>query len=466
MNGSRDSLPGVFRARYLAFVAAVLLAISACTNGAATTTTTTAAPSTSATTTSTTLPAETTTTTVATIEVPGTASDSLDPAVVERMRRDLADMMVEAEEVRGLPFLTVPTVVILDEAEFSQRVADLIAEDLDEEETAIDARYLTLLGMLPEGTDLYSLFIDLYSEQVAGFYDGDAEEMVVPAAPEGFTALQRITVVHELVHALTDQHFEFNDEYIELTDEGNGDDAAALLALIEGDAQRASFVYLEGFSPIEAIEAATEALTIDSSVFESTPGWMQDDLLFPYEQGLNFTNALVGAGGLAGIDAAYGAPPITTEQVLNPDKYTSGELPLDLSPHAIALDGWELYDEGSFGEWGLRLVLAESVPPGEATRAAAGWGNDRYTIYNRGDDVAIVIHYIGDAERDAEELADALIAHAGGAMGGGSPVESGDGLLYDQGDVYIFIDRVEDELFFIASTDKAAGATLRSQLGL
>jgi hypothetical protein len=87
-------------------------------------------------------------------------------------------------------------------------------------------------------------------------------------------------------------------------------------------------------------------------------------------------------------------------------------------------------------------------------------------IYSRGEDVAVVIHYIGDAERDAEELADGLIEHAGRAMGAGAAVESGGGLLYDQGDLYVFIDRVEDELFFIAATDKTAGADLRIQLGL
>ena len=395
-----------------------------------------------------------------------TASDSLDPVVVERIQRDLAELMVEAEEVRGLPYLSAPTVVILDETEFSARVAETIAEDLDEDELAIDSRYLALLGMLPEGTDLYGLLIDLYAEQVAGFYDGDESELVVPAAPDGFTPLQRVTVVHELVHALTDQYFDFNEEYTTLIDEGNGDDTSAYLAVIEGDAQRASFVYLESLSPFDAIQVATEALAIDSTVFDSTPAWIQDDLLFPYRQGLTFTDSVLGAGGLAGIDETYIDPPTTTEQILDYDKFVAGEGPLDLPPAATELSGWDIHDEASFGEWGLRLILGESLLPGEATQAAAGWGNDRYTVYARGDDVAIVLHYIGDAERDAEELADAFIAHIGTSMNAGLPVESGGGLLYDQGSDYVFLDRVDDQVFFIASTDKSAGADLRAQLGL
>ena len=449
--------------------AAFSLVVAGCTTGAGSTSTT-ATPTTPGETTTTTAPVESTTapveTTTTNLEVAVTASDSLDPFVVERIQRDLADLMVEAEQARGLAYLSAPTVVILDETEFNARVAETIAEDLDEDELAIDSRYFALLGMLPEGTDLYGLFIDLFAEQALGFYDGDEGELVVPAAPDGFTPLQRIAVVHELVHALTDQYFDLNEDYAALIDEGNGDDTSASLAVLEGDAQRAAFVYLESLSPFDAIQAATEALAIDTTVFDSTPAWIQDDLLFPYRQGLTFTDSVLGAGGLAGIDETYIDPPTTTEQILDYDKFVAGEGPLDLPPAATELSGWDIHDEGSFGEWGLRLILGESLLPGEATQAAAGWGNDRYIVYARGDDVAVVLHYIGDAERDAEELADAFFAHIGTSMNAGAPAESGGGLLYDQGSDYVFLDRVDDQVFLIASTDKSAGADLRAQLGL
>jgi ABC-type phosphate/phosphonate transport system substrate-binding protein len=453
--------------------AAFSLVLVGCTTGADTTSTT-ATQTTSGETTATTAPVESTTSPVETsttaLEIPVTASDSLDPGVVERIQKELAELMAEAEEVRGLPYLSAPEVVILNETEFSARVAEIIAEDLDEDELAIDSRFRALLGMLPEGADLYGLYIDLYTEGVTGFYDGDEGELVVPAAPDGFTPLQRITVVHELVHALTDQYFDLNEDYTTLIDEGNvsrrGDDTNAALAVLEGDAQRASIVYLESLSPFDAIQAATEALASDTKVFDSTPAWIQDDLLYPYRQGLTFTDAVIGAGGLAGVDETYIDPPTTTEQILDHRKYVVGEGPLDLPQADTDLIGWDIHDERSFGEWGLRLILGESLLPGEATQAAAGWGNDRYTVYARGDDVAIVLHYIGDAERDAEELADAFIAHIGTSMNAGLPVESGGGLLYDQGSDYVFLDRVDDQVFFIASTDKSAGADLRAQLGL
>ncbi len=405
-------------------------------------------------------------TTQGSISVPGTASESIDPSVVAEMRSELALLMVEAEQVRGLPFIATPTVVILDEAEFSQRVSEVVAEDLDQEELATDSDFFAMLGMLEPGTDLYQLLIDLYTEQVAGFYDGDTEEMVVPAAPEGFTPLQKITVLHELIHALTDQHFEFNDEFDVLVDDGNGDDLSAFQALIEGDATRSQFVYMEGMSPAEAIQAATEALSYDSSVLDTVPGWIRADLTFPYDQGLVFVDAVSSTGGLAAVDDAYQSPPQTTEQILDPARYARNEPPRDLAPLTVELDGWEIYDEATFGEWGLRLVLDGAVSPGEVTQAAAGWGNDVYRVFTRGDDVAMVMSYVGDSERDAEELANGLIAHIRDDMDAGPAEESAGGLLYRQGRVYSFIDRIDDGIYWIVSTDKSVGEEMRQQLGI
>ncbi|MEN8113544.1 MAG: hypothetical protein ABFS21_04065 [Actinomycetota bacterium] len=445
-------------------VLAIVLVATACSPDAGPTTTVAATSTLETSTTA--AESTTTTTTEITISVPGSASDSIDPGVVEEMRAELAVLMVEAEEVRGLPFIETPAVVILDDAEFRQRVADLLAEDLVEEELAVDSAFLSMLGMVNPGTDLYQLLIDLYTEQVAGFYDGDAEEMVVPAAPEGFTPLQKITVVHELVHALTDQHFDFNDEYENLIDNGNGDDAAALQALIEGDATHAQFVYMESLSPLEAVQAATEALTYDSSVLDSVPSWMQLDLTFPYQQGFVFVEAIMSTGGLEAVDAAYQEGPTTTEQILDVAKFNRREQPRDLALFTVDLDGWDLHEEASFGEWGLRLVLDPSHTPGAATQAAAGWGNDTYRVFARGDDVAMAMAYVGDSQRDAEELADALIAHVRDGMNAGPAEESGGGLLYRQGSVYTFIDRIDDALYWIVSTDKTAGEDLRLQLGL
>lgn len=440
------------------------LIAAACDSTGADTTTTTGAPLTAgggATVTTTTL-----LTSIPIESIPGRTSQSIDPEVAEATRSEIGVLILDTEESRGLPFLTMPIVTVLDEADFTERVRTVLEEELDRVELEGDQAVLELLGMLDGGIHLYEFLLELYTEQVAGFYDPDAGELVIPVSADGITPLQRVTLFHELVHALTDQHFDFNDAYEELIEEGVGDNAYAVLALVEGDATYQQFLFLESMDPVEASEAVLESLSIDMSVYESAPLWIQQDLAFPYEHGLVFVGFLIQAGGLKGVDEAYVKPPISTEQILHPEKYFRSEQPSELASPTVALGGWELFDEGTFGEWGIRMLLVDSLRPGEVVQAAAGWGNDRYRAFLRGDDAAIAWVYSGDTIQDAEDLADGLIAHIHTSMNAGSPRESDGGLLFEGGATYVFIDRVDEKIFFIASTDPAAGASLREQLGV
>ncbi len=414
------------------------------------TTTTTEAPVTS-------LPAE---------SLPGTNSPSIPDEVAAQMRAQIGTILLDVEESRALPFLEVPTVTILDEAEFTARVNETLEEDLDRDELATQEAMFTLLGMLDPEVDLAELLIELYTEQVAGFYDPEVPEMVVPVSVDGITPLQEVVIAHELVHALTDQHFEFNTEYERRLEVGTGDDASGMLGLIEGDATYQQFLYLESFDPAKAAAAALEAFSIDTTVLDSAPEWLAKDLAFPYEQGLVFTGFLVAEDGLRGVDVAYGTPPISTEQILDPNKYLRNEGPEPLDPLTVELAGWSLEDERTLGEWGVRLLLTETLRPGELTQVASGWGNDTYRLFTRDDDTAFVWSYLAESVEDAEELTNALIVHTRDQMGASGATESGGGLLFDGGAPTVFIDRIDEAIFFIASTDPAAVADARQQLGI
>lgn len=398
--------------------------------------------------------------------IPGETSPSIAPEVAAAMRADIGVIMLDIEEDRGLPFLEIPTVTILDTTDFTARVRSTLEDDLDRDEIAGEQAILELLGMLDGSTDLYGLLVDLYAEQVAGFYDPDEDELVVPVSVDGITPLQEITIAHELVHALTDQHFDFNDVYEDRLENGTGDDVSGVLGLVEGDATYQQFLFLESMDPAAAVDAALESLAFDSTVFDEAPLWIQRDLTFPYEHGFVFAGFIVSEDGLKGLDETYLDLPVSSEQILHPEKYLRSEGPSDLAPLRVDLDGWELFDDVTIGEWGIRLLLLDVLRPGELTQAAAGWGNDTYRAFLRGEDSAIAWQYQGETETDAEDLTNGLIAHISASMDAGSAVESGGGLLYGGGPTYVFIDRVDDRIFLIASTDAAAGASLREQLNL
>ncbi|MBT8207534.1 MAG: hypothetical protein KJO18_04610 [Acidimicrobiia bacterium] len=410
-------------------------------------------------------PTTTSTTTVAATTTSTLAPDApVDDDVAREIRAEIDELIVLTEEIRGLPFLTEPEITVLNAADLSDRVAAMIEEDIDREEIERADALNTLLGMMDEDEDLMQIFLDVYSEQVAGFYDGGTGELVVRAKADGLSPLDRSIVVHELVHALTDQHFQWYPTLENLGDTRRFEEAAALRALLEGDATYFQIVYLESLSVAEQFALATEALEADTSAIDAAPEFIEAELAFPYNDGYLFTLELVDQGGIAAVDQAYVDIPVTTEQILHPDRYVANDDGFAVSLPPTSVSGWTVVEDGVFGELGLQLLLLESVPAGDITQASTGWRGDAYRVLTAGDDVAIVLEYLGETERDAIELTEALIDHIRRSMDVGDGLGDGAGLLFEGETGYVFLDREEDALTFIASTDAAAGAALRSSL--
>ncbi|MDX2344195.1 MAG: hypothetical protein QNL12_10950, partial [Acidimicrobiia bacterium] len=359
-----------------------------------------------------------------------------------------------------------PTVTILTPEELADRVRADLEEEIDSDELAVDTRLLQLLGKLAPGADLEEMLIDLYSEQVAGFYDLDTGEMVIGGDAADLTPLNSSVVVHELVHALTDQHFLFNDDYQAMWDEERYDEAAAFLSLMEGDATYFQLVYIQELPLAEQMSLATEALEQmnATSVINSVPAWIREDLAFPYDTGQLFVESLVASGGIAAVDAAYSARPPSTESVMHPMRFASGEGIVEFAPLAIELDGYETHELSTYGEWGFRLLLGDGNTAALAAQAANGWGGDSYQVLFDNDDVVFVVTYKGDTEDDAFELADALITMVTETLEMGDGVRDTGGITFSTEDGrYAYLDRIGDGFVFAISTDAEAGAAAVAQ---
>ncbi|VAW08801.1 hypothetical protein MNBD_ACTINO02-1742 [hydrothermal vent metagenome] len=449
------------KSKLVAATAAFALIVAACTS-------TSVEPSTSRTPeTSTTTPA------VSTTQDPGTGSTSTadasdpDPAIVAALKAEIDPLIDITEELRGIQFLRRPEVVVISTAQMAARVRDDIEEEIDLEDIAITDRMFRLLGMMGPDDALAEIYPELYAEQVAGFYDGDTQELVVAADTAELSALTKSVVVHELVHALTDQYFEFHDTMTDLADaEGRSEEVAALQALAEGDATYFQFLYLQQLPLLEQAAMLVEAQDVPTDVLDSAPSFLAESLGFPYTTGFVFVQSLMDLGGAAALDRAYESLPVTTEQIMHPDRYRSGEGPRTVAPPKVVLDGWQLQVADTFGEWGLNLLFLDSVSRGDRVVATNGWGGDSYSVYYNADDVAFVMRYVGDSEEDAVEVAQALIDHTEGTLGLGDGVTDGGGRLWDTGDTYAFVDRIGDGLVYIISSDPAAGRSIRAQVSV
>ena len=110
------------------------------------------------------------------------------------------------EEHRGLQFTKPVTVTALGDADFRQRLAANHSASTDKAELAKTRDLLEALGLVPKGIDLEKAVQSLTGDTVVGFYDAKTKDLVVRG--EKLTPYVREVIVHELTHAVQDQHFD------------------------------------------------------------------------------------------------------------------------------------------------------------------------------------------------------------------------------------------------------------------
>lgn len=371
--------------RPLVLFAVVALFAAACggVNGDPASTTTTA-PGRTATT------AESSTTTT----VPGETSLENDA-----IQEQIDELIVEAQQIRNLEFLEPVEVVLLSNDAYQARIKELIAEELTQDEIDAENALFRMLGIIGPEESMKDVFDTLFSTGTGGFYDPETGELVVRVVGDELGPQAKSVVIHELVHALQDQHFDLLDE----SDDLEGDAAYVATVIIEGDALLREVTYVESLSLSEQAEYFADFADIDLTALDDLPQYVVNSLQEPYLDGFFFHQR----AGLDRVDDLFTDLPESSEQILDGDKYAADEQPIEVTLPELDLDGYEVYTSGVLGQKDIQLLLTEAVGTGEAEEAAAGWGGDAFRVYTRGDsDAVFVLSYVGDSRRDAEELAD------------------------------------------------------------
>ncbi len=397
--------------RRLVPVVALALIAAACTPGSGASTTTSQTGDSTTTVGSTTTTSGPTSTTTTLPEPTWDQLPGID-TLPEEVQDELLSLVRTTEELRGLRFVDPPQITLVTEAELEDRVRQQIDEEA--EDFPADEALYSLLGLLDEETDLASLLSALYGEQVAGYYDGESGELVVPIREAGFSVVQRGTLIHELTHSLTDQQLDFWETWQAMLDEERLDEAAAYQALLEGDASMTELLYLQTLSQRELGEYFAEALDIDTTALDSAPQFIQDSLIFPYDSGLAWVQELYLRDGWESVNASYAEMPVlpgSTEQIITPDDY-GRDLPQPIETQAPPVTGYDLERESVWGEFGFRIMLDQILGEEVGIDAADGWGGDYYAQWFDGSNAALLILFRGDTDRDTEELREALLDYA------------------------------------------------------
>ncbi len=326
------------------------------------------------------------------------------PVAIEQ---ELDRLAQEVNTLRGLSLTGKAEREFMSREQLRTYLEQHLAEEYPKEEAEADAMLMALLGLLEPGTDLYHLLLDLYTEQIAGFYDPKAGRMYLIA--EALGPMEKLIFVHEYVHALQDRLFGLGDQLDALKKED--DRTLALEALAEGDATLLMQQYLLAhMAELMTPDLLNQVYGLETPRFDAAPYAVRQQLLFPYEAGLAFVWTLYDAGDWAGVDAAWKDPPRSTEQILHPERYPD-DVPriVTIPPLTTTLgEDWHLRDQDTLGEFMLRLHLEAYLSRAEVDRAATGWGGDRYALYVREDgETCLAIVLLWDDTNEAGEFVEA-----------------------------------------------------------
>jgi hypothetical protein len=305
-----------------------------------------------------------------------------DGAARDDPERDTAGIVAEvADQVADLRELDAEggfEVDLLDAGELADEIETMLAEELDEEELAARTDVLVALRAVPADLDLAVVQRDLLTGQVAGFYDPDDGRLVVRVPDDGqLRPLDRVTLAHELGHAIVDRTIGLPD----LEDDLDGDAALARLAVIEGDATLLMHRWaLEHLSFAEQLGMAGAGdLVGQQEQLAALPHHLTRELLFPYTVGLDLVCDRWLDGGWAAVDATYADPPTTTAGALFPER--ADETPLDPPELAVPPGGTPRLTD-TFGAAPL-LWLFEA--PGGDTDAALSEPVERVAAWAGGE---------------------------------------------------------------------------------
>ncbi|SIS11658.1 Hvo_1808 family surface protein [Natronorubrum thiooxidans] len=275
---------------------------------------------------------------------------------------------------------------------------------------------------------------DLYGTAVQGYYTND--RIVIVADTADGIRIDRETLVHELVHALQDQHFglERRGETI--------DERRAELGLLEGEANYVPHLYEQRCGTTWQCLSDHERPAADDGPATDRPFnvGLFLSIYAPYAEGPPFVAHLHDRDGWAAVDRAHENHPTSTSQLIHPERYPDdGPVAVEIPDRSS--DDWVPYSPDgdphteTIGEATLFATLwangvidrplsegsTELSPYNYSHPATDGWAGDTFQVYLDTTDESRTGHVwtlVWQRDADAEAFADAyrtLLETRGGA---------------------------------------------------
>ena len=247
----------------------------------------------------------------------------------------------------------------------NQYLKEQIQQSVKPDEIRAEETTLKKFGFAPADFDLKQTTIDLLTEQAAAFYDFKRKKLFI--SDWATVNMRDVALIHELAHALADQNFPIQ----KFTNKGpdNSESSLAREAVVEGQAswlmlevgaRRTGRTLADPQTAREFLETGADPQSSEYPVFNKAPLYLRRTLMFPYDEGEKFQQAVFLRDGKTAFGRVFRDPPISTTQIEHPDRYfehtplSSPELPKPIK-HA------KPFVSGAMGELETRILLEQYV---------------------------------------------------------------------------------------------------------
>jgi hypothetical protein len=314
---------------------------------------------------------------------PGASSGKLPTA------EEINTVMKELSDITGFRIRKQLPFVSITREQVNEYLKDQIKRAVKPDEIRAEETALKKFGFVPGDFDLKQTTIDLLTEQAAAFYDFRQKKLFI--SDWAAVNMRDAALIHELAHALADQNFPIH-KYIGRAGD-NSEESMAREAVVEGqaswlmlevDARRQGHTLAEPQVARQLLNETGEAGESSYPVFNKAPLYLRKTLLFPYEDGEKFQQAIFVHDGKMAFARVLKQAPVSTAQILHPERYLEGTVPV--APELPKLiKHSKPFVTGELGELETRILLEQYVNPGAAGSLGPRLKGARYRIDEQPD---------------------------------------------------------------------------------
>ena len=321
----------------------------------------------------------------------------------------LENILKNVEEIRGLRRTEDITVKFLDKQGLKHKFTDEFLAIANKEDTYEQEILLKTLNLIGSDVNLFELLNSMYLQNILGYYDTETREIYLIAESDVITPSIELTLAHEYVHALQQQHFDIRTLTKDV--QGRSENEIGLLSLVEGDAMQVELKYLDKYlnkKDRKTLLQNSGTETID----HNTPAILQKIMLFPYDKGLSLVTDILSKRSLSGLNESYNQPPTSTEQVIHPKKYFAKETAPEIAlPNLEIVLGqeWSIVHKEVLGEFFLQAYLELVTDKSTAAIASSGWEGDQYQLLSDSEGNTLLVSLLRwESAKDTHEFHNAL----------------------------------------------------------